>query len=39
MRVGIMHFDLRIDIEPLLNLSINELKAEMKKSPKLLENY
>ena len=29
-------FDLRIDIEPLLNLSINELKVEMKKSPKFL---
>ena len=29
-------FDLRIDIEPLLNLSINDLKVEMKKSPKFL---
>ncbi len=29
-------FDLRIDIEPLLSLSINELKVEMKKSPKFL---
>ncbi|MDA9728303.1 exonuclease domain-containing protein [Candidatus Pelagibacter sp.] len=29
-------FDLRIDIDPLLNLSINELKVEMKKSPKFL---
>ncbi len=29
-------FDLRTDIEPLLNLSINELKVEMKKSPKFL---
>ncbi len=29
-------FDLRVDIEPLLNLSINELKVEMKKSPKFL---
>ncbi len=29
-------FDLRIDIEPLLNLSINELRVEMKKSPKFL---
>ncbi len=29
-------FDLRTDVEPLLNLSINELKVEMKKSPKFL---
>jgi len=29
-------FDLRVDIEPLLNLSINELKKEMKKTPKFL---
>jgi len=29
-------FDFRIDIETLLNLSINELKVEMKKSPKFL---
>ena len=28
--------DLRTDVEPLLNLSINELKIEMKKSPKFL---
>ena len=28
--------DLRTDVEPLLNLSINELKVEMKKSPKFL---
>ena len=28
--------DLRIDIEPLLNLSINDLKKEMKKTPKFL---
>tara|TARA_Y100000741_G_scaffold88084_1_gene65104 strand:- start:184 stop:1614 length:1431 start_codon:yes stop_codon:yes gene_type:complete len=29
-------FDLRVDVEPLLNLSINELKKEMKKTPKFL---
>tara|TARA_Y100001970_G_C14251283_1_gene872083 strand:+ start:2052 stop:3485 length:1434 start_codon:yes stop_codon:yes gene_type:complete len=29
-------FDLRTDIVPLLNLSINQLKVEMKKSPKFL---
>ncbi len=29
-------FDLRTDVEPLLKLSINELKVEMKKSPKFL---
>ena len=29
-------FDLRTDVEPSLNLSINELKVEMKKSPKFL---
>ena len=29
-------FDLRNEIEPLLNLSISELKKEMKKSPKFL---
>ena len=28
--------DLRVDIEPLLNLSVNELKKEMKKTPKFL---
>ncbi len=28
--------DLRVDIEPILNMSINELKAEMKKTPKFL---
>ena len=28
--------DLRADVEPLLNLSINELKNEMKKTPKFL---
>ena len=28
--------DLRVDIEPLLNMSINDLKLEMKKSPKFL---
>ena len=28
--------DLRADVEPLLNLSINDLKLEMKKSPKFL---
>tara|TARA_B100000470_G_C19771814_1_gene383395 strand:- start:74 stop:1507 length:1434 start_codon:yes stop_codon:yes gene_type:complete len=28
--------DLRTDVEPLLNLSINELKNEMKKTPKFL---
>ena len=28
--------DLRIDVEPLLKLSINELKSEMKKTPKFL---
>ena len=28
--------DLRTDVDPLLNLSINELKVEMKKSPKFL---
>ena len=28
--------DLRVDIEPLLNMSVNELKAEMKKTPKFL---
>ena len=28
--------DLRIDIKPLLNLSISELKIEMKKTPKFL---
>ena len=28
--------DLRADIEPILNLSINELKLEMKKTPKFL---
>jgi len=28
--------DLRIDVVPLLNLSINELKREMKKTPKFL---
>ena len=28
--------DLRVDVEPLLNLSINDLKLEMKKSPKFL---
>ena len=29
-------FDLRTPVEPLLNLSINDLKLEMKKSPKFL---
>ncbi len=28
--------DLRVDVEPILNVSINELKAEMKKTPKFL---
>ena len=28
--------DLRTDVEPLINLSINELKLEMKKTPKFL---
>ena len=28
--------DLRVDVEPLLNMSINELKIEMKKTPKFL---
>ena len=28
--------DLRVDIEPILNMSINELKVEMKKTPKFL---
>ena len=28
--------DLRIEVEPILNMSINELKAEMKKTPKFL---
>ena len=28
--------DLRVDVEPLFNLSINELKLEMKKTPKFL---
>ncbi len=28
--------DLRVDIEPLLKMSINELKVEMKKTPKFL---
>jgi len=28
--------DLRVDVEPLLNLSINDLKMEMKKTPKFL---
>ena len=28
--------DLRVDVEPLLNMSINDLKLEMKKSPKFL---
>ena len=28
--------DLRVDIEPLLNMSINELRVEMKKTPKFL---
>ena len=28
--------DLRMDMEPLLKMSINELKAEMKKTPKFL---
>ena len=28
--------DLRVDVEPLLNMSINELKMEMKKTPKFL---
>ena len=28
--------DLRVDVEPLLKMSINELKSEMKKTPKFL---
>ena len=28
--------DIRVDIEPILNMSINELKTEMKKTPKFL---
>ena len=28
--------DLRVDVEPLLNMSINELRVEMKKTPKFL---
>ena len=28
--------DLRVDVEPLLNLSVNEIKAELKKTPKFL---
>ena len=28
--------DLRVDVEPLLNMSINELRIEMKKTPKFL---
>ncbi len=28
--------DLRVDVEPLLNLSVNDLKIEMKKTPKFL---
>ncbi len=28
--------DLRVDIEPIINMSINELKLEMKKTPKFL---
>ena len=28
--------DLRIDVEPLINMSINQLKTEMKKTPKFL---
>ena len=28
--------DLRVDVEPLLNMTINELKMEMKKTPKFL---
>ena len=28
--------DLRVDVEPLLKMTINDLKAEMKKSPKFL---
>ena len=28
--------DLRVNVEPLLNMSINELKLEMKKTPKFL---
>ena len=28
--------DLRVDVEPLIDMSINELKAEMKKTPKFL---
>ena len=28
--------DLRVDVEPLLNLSVNEIKSELKKSPKFL---
>jgi len=28
--------DLRVDVEPILNMSINELKLEMKKTPKFL---
>ena len=28
--------DLRVDVEPLLNMTINELRVEMKKTPKFL---
>ena len=28
--------DLRVDVEPLLKMSVNELKQEMKKTPKFL---
>ena len=28
--------DLRVDVEPLLNLSVNEIKSELKKTPKFL---
>jgi len=28
--------DLRVDVEPLLNMSINQIKVEMKKTPKFL---
>ena len=28
--------DLRVDVEPILNLSVNEIKAELKKTPKFL---
>ncbi len=28
--------DLRVDVEPLLNLSVNEIKVELKKTPKFL---